>query len=67
MRIDILKKHIELFASTWGREKNIEILKKFFKIYIKDFDGAPHLKNQLMQLKVKEDMIKTLDDYLKLI
>ncbi|HVX92794.1 MAG TPA: tRNA-dihydrouridine synthase [Candidatus Dojkabacteria bacterium] len=62
-RISILKKHIELFISTWGRDKNIEILKKYFKIYIRDFEGAPQLKNKLMQLKNKEDMLRVLDDY----
>lgn len=64
-RISVLKKHIELFSSTWGSRKNTEILKKFFKIYLKDFEGAPQLKNELMKLRTKESMVSLLDDYVK--
>jgi tRNA-dihydrouridine synthase len=49
--INLLKKHIELFESTWGDTKNFAIIKKFFKMYIKDFRGANQLRIKLMDTK----------------
>lgn len=43
--------HMELFEKTWGRKKNFAILKKFFKIYVKDFDGASVIRDRLMKSK----------------
>jgi tRNA-dihydrouridine synthase len=48
-RLQLLKKHIELYASTWGSEKNYHILKRFFKIYLQEFPGAGRLRGYLME------------------
>ncbi|MGB3023794.1 MAG: tRNA-dihydrouridine synthase [Candidatus Saccharimonadales bacterium] len=48
--IDLLKYHLELYdryAAQTGRP--FDTLKRFFKIYIRDFDGASDLRNKLMQ------------------
>lgn len=50
-RIELLMKHLKLFIKTWGDGKNFEVMKKFFKIYIKDFDGANQLRQSLMETK----------------
>ena len=48
-RIDLFRKHIELFANTWKNgERRIETLNKFCKVYISDFSGAKELREQLM-------------------
>lgn len=47
--VELLKYHLDLFdewQSTVGRP--FETLKRFFKIYIRDFDGASEVRNQLM-------------------
>lgn len=49
-RIDALLRHLELWEETWGGEKPFEILKKFFKIYISDWDGAAKVRAYLMEL-----------------
>lgn len=49
--IELLLKHIKLFEKTWGTTKNFEILKKFFKMYIRDFSGANLLRQKLMNCK----------------
>lgn len=46
--IDMLKEHLSLFDKTWGDKKNFAIMKKFFKMYIKGFDGANKLRQLLM-------------------
>lgn len=46
--VDLLLTHIDLFEKTWGESKNFAIIKKFFKMYIKDFKGANQLRQDLM-------------------
>jgi len=46
--VGLLLKHTKLFCDTWGTNKNFETLKKFFKVYIKDFKGADTLRTKLM-------------------
>lgn len=60
-RINLLFKHINLFVKTWGDSKNIQILKKYFKIYIKDFDGAGSLRNELMNIDNYQDIVNIIE------
>lgn len=48
-RLDLLLKHAELFHQIWGKSKNFAILKKFFKAYIHDFEGAAEMRAELMK------------------
>ncbi|MDY0102111.1 MAG: tRNA-dihydrouridine synthase [Lentimicrobium sp.] len=47
-KLSLLEKHISNFAATWGNARNFSLLKRFFKIYINDFDGAALLRGHLM-------------------
>jgi tRNA-dihydrouridine synthase len=47
-RIDLLQKHILLYESTWGNQKNFNIMKRFFKIYLSGFRGAVEWRDKLM-------------------
>lgn len=49
--INLLNCHIDLFEKTWGDSKNFNILKKFFKMYIKGFKGANKFRQNLMETK----------------
>lgn len=51
VRFDLLLEHVNLFEKTWGKVKNPQILKKFFKIYVNGFEGASELRAQLMLTK----------------
>ena len=51
MRIDLLKKHIDLFDQTWKDRGSFNVLKRFFKIYLHGFEGAAHWRDQLMHCK----------------
>ncbi|HZZ99332.1 MAG TPA: tRNA-dihydrouridine synthase [Candidatus Paceibacterota bacterium] len=55
-RIALLRRHVELFTELWGENKNFDVLKRFFKIYIKDFDGSKELRDKLMTARSKEDV-----------
>ena len=49
-KIDLYKKHVELFAEMWQNgERRIETLNKFCKVYINGFTGAKELREELMK------------------
>lgn len=48
-KLDLLKRHLELWEDTWEDKKNFSVLKKYFKIYVRDFEGAGELRGRLMQ------------------
>jgi tRNA-dihydrouridine synthase len=57
-RIELYKKHVQLFAATWQHcERPIQTLNKFCKIYINNFDGAKDLREQLMACKSTDELI----------
>jgi nifR3 family TIM-barrel protein len=56
--IALLLKHVELHTKTWGNTKNFELMKKFYKMYIRDFDGAGALRQKLMECKTGQETIE---------
>ena len=54
--LQLLQKHARLFNATWGSSKNFEIMKKFFKVYVKEFRGADELRKTLMECRNHEDL-----------
>ena len=65
-RISLYKKHVELFAKTWGnRERPVQTLNKFCKIYINGFDGAKELREQLMGANTTDELASILNGLTK--
>jgi len=60
-KIKIAMEHVRLFEKTWKDQKNPQILKKFFKIYINGFDGASQLRESLMNTKSIEEIYAVLE------
>lgn len=60
-RLELLIKHTELFLETWGDQRNFGIMKKFYKIYISEFEGASELRNELMQTNSIKDVEKIVE------
>jgi tRNA-dihydrouridine synthase len=61
-RIDLYKKHVELFAATWrDRERNIKTLNRFCKIYINGFDGAKELREKLMAADTPDELLRIMN------
>lgn len=50
-RIKKLLQHTHLFEDTWSGQKNFNILKRFYKIYLNSFPGAAKLRADLMMVK----------------
>lgn len=60
-KINLLKRHLELWEKTWNDKKNFSVLKKYFKIYVRDFDGAGELRGRLMKCKNSLEISGILD------
>jgi nifR3 family TIM-barrel protein len=58
--LKLLVYHIDLFDKTWGITKNFAVLKKFFKMYINNFEGANALRTRLMNAESFDDVKKIL-------
>jgi tRNA-dihydrouridine synthase len=54
-KIDLLLLHARTYTSYWGKRKNYHVLKRFYKIYANDFDGAGDLRDQLMPTNSLEE------------
>lgn len=63
-RIELLKHHIELFTELWGDNKHFDVTKKFFKVYISNWDGAKELRAKLMTAKSKQNVVDILSQTL---
>ena len=50
-KLKYLLEHITLYNEIWGVEKNFSVMKKFVKVYVTAFDGAPELRRALMEAK----------------
>lgn len=61
--LGLLKLHLDLF-DTYSRElepRRFEPLKRFFKIYIRDFPGASELREKMMHAKTTDEVRAVLD------
>jgi len=60
IRLGLLQKHIELWEETWEGTKNFNVMKKYVKIYIKDFAGASDMREDFMKSQSVEEMKEVL-------
>lgn len=58
--LDLLHLHLDLYEKRGEKKRKYETLKRFYKIYIRDFDGASELRHQLMQTKDVTEVRKIL-------
>lgn len=61
MKINALTNHIKLFEKTWVKNKNYDILKKFYKAYISGFPEAKQMRIKLMETKSASEALDFLD------
>ena len=60
-RIELYRKHVQLFAKTWkSDERKVITLNKFCKIYINGFDGAKELRERLMSADSTKELLRLL-------
>lgn len=61
-KLTLLTQHITLFNDTWGKEKNFDIMKKFYKVYVSGFDNASSLRETLVEFRNAKDTLKYLQE-----
>lgn len=62
--LDLLKLHLDLFDYYSKVEsRSFKPLRRFFKIYIRDFRGASELRNQLMDTKSTDEVRELLNEF----
>ncbi|WKZ30458.1 MAG: tRNA-dihydrouridine synthase [Candidatus Dojkabacteria bacterium] len=54
-KLNLLLLHARTYTEYWGKRKNYHVLKRFYKIYATDFDGAAELREQLMPTNSLEE------------
>ena len=60
-KLKLFRTHIELFAKTWSHgEYKFESLKKFAKVYINGFNGAPELRSKFMEAQTPDEALSLL-------
>ncbi|HUD18965.1 MAG TPA: tRNA-dihydrouridine synthase [Patescibacteria group bacterium] len=65
--MNLMRRHIELFTEVWGKKKPYAILKKFFKIYLRGFDGASQWRMRVMETKKPEEVYPIIEEMLKFV
>lgn len=63
-RVELLRRHISLFHETWGKRKNFAEVKKFFRTYLRGFEGALELRKELLVLTKADAMFDKIDTYI---
>ena len=59
-RLEVLKKHLEIFNRVWGDRKPFCTQKKYIKMYVSNFDGANELRSQLMRYENVDEILSIL-------
>jgi len=63
-RIQTLFKHLTLFKEFWGDTKPFDCQKKYVKAYLRNFDDAGRLRQELLEAKSLEEMVLILKNNL---
>lgn len=62
-RLDLLRLHLKYFSEFWGKDRHYDTMKRFFKVYVSDWDGSKELRIQLMETRKIEEAMAILDKY----
>lgn len=66
-QLEIMKRHVELFEKTWGHMKNYAILRKFFKIYVRGFEGASEWRERVMATKSPDEVYPLIGEMMRVV
>lgn len=66
-RLEVMLEHTKLFQELLGDIKNFALMKKHYKAYVNDFDGAKELRMKLMETENAEQVEEIVSNFLKLL
>ncbi len=61
-KFKLFKKHVELYKATWQDSKPIQVLNKFCKIYINNFEGSKEIREDLMSSKSSDELLEKINN-----
>ncbi len=64
-KLEVLVEHTKLFQELLGDIKSFAIMKKHYKAYVNNFDGAAELRGKLMETTSAEEVEAIIKDFLK--
>lgn len=53
--------HTQIFEQNWRGQRNLNILKRFYKIYTNGFEGASKLRAELMDTRTFDDVYRIVE------
>jgi nifR3 family TIM-barrel protein len=63
-KLRVMIEHTKLFEKELGSYKNFAIMKKHYKAYVNNFDGAKELRTKLMEAENSTEIEKLVDEFL---
>lgn len=63
-RLNMVHKHVTLHREVWGDSHNFNPLKKFFKMYIRGFDGAAQVRDEMMRMNTVDEILTYIEEKL---
>ena len=63
-KLKVMVEHTKLFEKMLGKHKNFAIMKKHYKAYANNFDGAKELRVKLMETENAEQLERVINDFL---
>lgn len=63
-KLRVMIEHTKLFEKELGPYKNFAIMKKHYKAYVNNFDGAKELRTKLMEAENSIEIEKLVEDFL---
>ncbi len=64
-KLEVMLEHTKLFEELLGTTKNFALMKKHYKAYVNDFDGAKELRIKLMETENYEQVHEIVSEFLK--
>lgn len=61
-RFKLLWKHTQLYVQNWGDKHNFLNLRRFYKIYINNFENAQQVRMKLMETCNIEDVVRVINE-----
>lgn len=62
-KLCVMLEHTKLFTEVLGGQKNFALMKKHYKAYVNNFDGAKDLRVRLMEAETYEEIEKITTDF----
>ena len=63
-KLRLLIDHISLFEKVWSGDRQYDVMKKFFKVYVSGFPNAGDVRLELMNLQTAKEAISYIQSHL---